>query len=115
MAHSKQSLGRLVRDAMGEIKADLVITGGKFINVYSGEILDGVEVAVLDGRVCYGGRSAKHTKGSTADILDAAECYVAPGFIDGHTHIGQYARPYENLQSFLPHGTSAVITAGSSD
>src|ERR687892_2628225 len=88
MTRSKQSLGRLVRGAMGEIKADLVITGGKFINVYSGEILDGVEVAVLDGRVCYVGPSAKHAKGSATEILDAADCYLAPGFIDGHTHIG---------------------------
>ena len=74
MAHSKQSLGRLVRGAMGEIKADLILTGGRFINVYSGEILDGIEVAVLDGRVCYVGRSAKHTKGSITETLDAAEC-----------------------------------------
>ena len=102
MAPSKRALEKLIRAAMGEIKADLVITGGKFINVYSGEILDGVEMAVLDGRVCYVGPSAGHTKGSATEIIDAAGCYVAPGFIDGHTHIGHYARPYENLQSFLP-------------
>jgi adenine deaminase len=111
MTRSKQSLERLIRGAMGEIKADLVITGGKFINVYSGEILDGVEVAVLDGRVCYVGPSARHTTGSATEILDAAQCYLAPGFIDGHTHIGHYARPYENLQSFLPHGTTAVVAS----
>jgi adenine deaminase len=111
MAHSKQSLGRLVRGAMGEIKADLIISGGRFINVYSGEILDGIEVAVLDGRVCYVGPSAKHARGSATEILDAANCYMAPGFIDGHTHIGHYARPYENLQSFLPHGTTAVVAS----
>jgi adenine deaminase len=111
MTRSKQLLERLIRGAMGEIKADLVITGGKFINVYSGEILDGVEVAVLDGRVCYVGSSARHTKGSATEILDAAQCYLAPGFIDGHTHIGHYARPYENLQSFLPHGTTAVVAS----
>jgi adenine deaminase len=111
MTHSKQSLERLVRGAMGEIKADLVITGGKFINVYSGEILDGIEVAVLDGRVCYVGPSARHARGSATEILDAANCYLAPGFIDSHTHIGHYARPYENLQSFLPHGTTAVVAS----
>jgi adenine deaminase len=111
MTRSKQSLERLIRGAMGEIKADLVITGGKFINVYSGEILDGVEVAVLDGRVCYVGPSARHTKGNTTEILDTSGCYISPGFIDGHTHIGHYARPYENLQSFLPHGTTAVVAS----
>jgi adenine deaminase len=111
MARSKQEMARLIRGAMGEIKAELIITGGKFINVYSGEILDGVEFAILDGRVCYVGPSAKHTRGATTKILDASGCYVSPGFIDGHTHFGHYARPFENLQSFLPHGTTAVVAS----
>jgi len=45
---------------MGEIKADLVVTGGTLVNVYSGEILDGMEIAVIDGRVCYVGPSARN-------------------------------------------------------
>ena len=64
MTRSKQSLGRLLRGTMGEIKADLIIAGGKFIDVYSGEILDGVEMAILDGRICYVGPNARHTNGS---------------------------------------------------
>lgn len=56
---------------MGEIKADLIITGGRFINVYAGEFLNGVELAVLDGRVCYVSPSAKHAKESATEILDA--------------------------------------------
>jgi adenine deaminase len=111
MTDSKEELARLVRGAMGEIKADLIISGGKLINVYSGEILDGMEIAVLDGRICYVGASARHTKGSGTEMVDASGCFVSPGFIDGHTHIGHYARPFENLQSFLPHGTTAVVAS----
>ena len=111
MARSKQELARLIRGAMGEVKADLIVSGGKLINVYSGEILDGFEIAVLDGRICYVGPSAKHTRGEKTEILDASGCYVSPGFIDGHTHIGHYARPFENLQSFLPHGTTSVVAS----
>ncbi len=96
---------------MGEIKADVIIAAGKLINVYSGEILDGMEIAVVDGRICYVGPSAQHTRGDTTEILDARGMYVSPGFIDGHTHIGHYARPFENLQSFLPHGTTAVVAS----
>ena len=59
MSRSKQQLARLVRGALGEIKADLIVRGGKLVNVYSGEILEGMEIAVLDGRVCYVGPSAK--------------------------------------------------------
>jgi adenine deaminase len=96
---------------MGEIKAELVITGGKLINVYSGEILDGMEIAVLDGRICYVGPSARHTMGDSTEIVEAYGCFLSPGFIDGHTHIGYYSRPFENLQSFLPHGTTALVTS----
>jgi adenine deaminase len=111
MGRTKQQLERLVRGAMGEIKADLNISGGKLLNVYSGEILDGMEIAVVDGRICYVGPSAKHTRGEATEVIDAAGCYISPGFIDGHTHIGHYARPFENLQSFLPHGTTSVVAS----
>lgn len=111
MARTKQQLARLIRGAMGEIKADLIVSGGKFINVYSGEILDGIELAALDGRICYLGASAQHCRGEQTEVLDAGGGYVAPGFIDGHTHIGHYARPFENLQSFLPHGTTSLVAS----
>jgi len=71
----------LIRGAIGEIKADLIIAGGKLVNVYSGEILDGQEIAVLDGRICYVGPSAKHARGESTEVLDANGMYVAPGFI----------------------------------
>jgi len=111
MTRSKQDLTRLIRGAIGELKADLIISGGKLVNVYSGEMLDGVEVAAIDGRICYVGPSAKHTRGARTEILDASGCYLSPGFIDGHTHIAHYARPFENLQSFLPHGTTALVAS----
>lgn len=96
---------------MGELKADLIISGGKLLNVYSGEILDGMEIAAIDGRICYVGSSAQHTRGESTETLDASGCYISPGFIDGHTHIGHYARPFEHLQSFLPHGTTALVAS----
>ena len=111
MIRTKAELQRLIRGATGEIKADLVITGGKLVNVYSGEILEGAEIAVLDGKICYVGLSAAHTYGDATEILDAKGCYVSPGFIDAHTHIGHYCRPYEYLQAYLPHGTTALVAS----
>ena len=102
---------RLVRGALGEIKADLIIRGGKLVNVYSGEILDGMEIAILDGRICYVGRNAAHTRGDATTTIDAGDTHIAPGFIDGHTHIGHYARPFENLQAFLPSGATALVAS----
>jgi adenine deaminase len=100
-----------MRGALGEIKADLIVTGGKLVNVYSGEILDGMEIAVLDGRICHVGPSAAHARGEKTEILDARGLFVAPGFIDAHTHIGHFCRPYEYLQAYLPHGTTALVAS----
>ena len=111
MARSRAQIERLIRGAMGELKADLIIIGGKLVNVYSGEILDGMEIAVLDGRICYVGPSAAHTRGDATEVLDARGLYVSPGFIDAHTHIGHFCRPYEYLQAYLPHGTTALVAS----
>jgi adenine deaminase len=111
MARTKEELRRLIGGALGELEADLIITGGKLINVYSGEILTGFEIAVLDARICYVGPSAERNRGARTEIVDATGAYIAPGFIDGHTHIGHYARPFENLQSFAPRGTTALIAS----
>ncbi|HEY3306776.1 MAG TPA: adenine deaminase C-terminal domain-containing protein [Candidatus Binatia bacterium] len=111
MARSKVEIERLMRGALGEIKADLIVTGGKLVNVYSGEILDGMEIAVLDGRICHVGPSAAHARGENTEIIDARGLYVAPGFIDAHTHIGHFCRPYEYLQAYLLHGTTALVAS----
>jgi adenine deaminase len=111
MALTKQGAERLIRCALGEINADLIVRGGKLVNVYSGEILEGVEIAVIDGRISYVGPSAEHTRGAGTELISASGAFVAPGFVDGHTHIGHYARPFENLQSFLPRGATAVVAS----
>jgi adenine deaminase len=111
MKCSKQQIERLIRGALGEIKADLVVSGGRLINVYSGEILDGMEIAVLDGRICYVGPNAAHARGEKTQMLDARGLYVSPGFVDAHTHIGHFCRPYEYLQAYLPHGTTSLIAS----
>jgi adenine deaminase len=111
MARSKREIRRLIRGALGEIKADMIVTGGKLINVYSGEILDGMEIAILDGRICHVGPSAAHARGEKTEMLDARGLYVSPGFIDAHTHIGHFCRPYEYLQAYLPHGTTSLVAS----
>jgi len=111
MQRAKKDIKRLIRGAMGEINADLVIAGGKLVNVYSGEILSGMEIAVLDGRICYLGPSAAHTRGPSTRQLDAAGLFIAPGFIDAHTHIGHFCRPFEYLQAYVPHGTTSLVAS----
>src|SRR5574341_1188626 len=111
MKPSKRNIQRLIRGAAGEIKADLIVSGGELVNVYSGEILKGMEIAVLDGRICYVGPKAGHTRGPLTRVLDAKGLVVAPGFIDAHTHIGHFCRPYEYLQAYLPHGATSLVAS----
>lgn len=111
MKRSKEEIRRLIRGAIGEIKADLIVTRTTLVNVYSGEIVPSMEIAVLDGRVVYVGKSAAHTRGDATRVLDGQGLYVAPGFMDGHTHIGHFCRSYEYLQAYLPHGTTALVAS----
>lgn len=111
MVQTQAELRGMIQAAVGKIKSDLIVTGGKVINVYSGEILTGLEIAIAKGKFCYIGPSAAHARGSETRIIDAGGLYVAPGFIDSHTHIGHYCRPFEHLQSFVPHGTTALVAS----
>ncbi len=111
MVRSKAQIERLIQGGLGEIKADLILTHGRLVNVYSGEILQDVEIAVLDERICYVGESAVHTRGESTETFDAQGLYISPGFIDGHTHIGHFCRPHEFLQAYLPCGTTSLMTS----
>jgi len=111
MSKDQETIQHLIRASMGEVKSDLVVTGGRLINVYSGEVLDGMEMAVSSGRICYVGPSAEHTRGEETRIIDARDRWVAPGFIDAHTHIGHFCRPFELLQAYVPHGATALMAS----
>jgi len=96
---------RLISVARGELPADLILANAKVVNVFTGEIEPG-NVAICEDRVAGVGdyRQAKQ-------VLDLEGKYLAPGLINGHTHIessmldiGQYAR------AVVPRGTSAVVT-----
>ncbi|WP_340021939.1 adenine deaminase C-terminal domain-containing protein [Paenibacillus sp. FSL K6-1096] len=97
----------LVATARGDRKASLVITGGKLVNVCSGEILDGMSVAVQGGRIAYVGKDVSHTIGEDTKVIDAAGKYIAPGLLDGHCHIeSTQLTVTEFARAVLPLGTT---------
>ena len=100
----------LVSTALGKEKADLVVKNSNLVNVYTGELLEGIDVAVKADRIALLGK-ADHTVGPNTLILDASDKYLVPGFLDGHMHIEdtmvtvtQFAR------AVLPRGTTGVFT-----
>ncbi|MBQ8201901.1 MAG: adenine deaminase [Clostridia bacterium] len=96
---------RLVRVALGQEKADLVLKNADYINVFSGEICHG-DIAVANGLVV--GMDA-HYEGVVE--VDVTGKIVAPGFIDAHIHLeSSLVSPASFARAVVPHGTTTVIT-----
>ena len=102
---------RLVAVAAGREKADLVIRGGKLVNVQTREILDGWQVAVAEGRFAYVGPDASHCIGVETRVIEAEGRYMIPGLCDGHMHIESgMLTPAEFAAAVIPHGTTTMFT-----
>jgi adenine deaminase len=94
---------------MGRAPADLLITGGRLVNVHTREVLDGVDVAVKDGRVAMFG-DAGHTRGAETEVLDAGGAYLVPGLIDTHLHVESAMVTVARFaEAVLPHGTTTAL------
>ncbi len=94
---------------MGRTPADLVITGGRLVNVHTREVHDGVDVAVKAGRVAMFGDAA-HTRGPETEVIDAGGAYLVPGLIDTHLHVESAMVTVTRFaEAVLPHGTTTVL------
>lgn len=96
-------LKNLVRVARGLLEPDLVLKGGRVVNVLSGEIIR-ADVALYDGIVAGVGRYDGPT------TIDAEGDYIAPGFMDAHMHPeSTLLSPAELARAVLPRGTTAIF------
>ena len=96
--------------AAGRQPADLVFRNGRWVNVCSGEILEGIDVAVLGSRIAYCGPDARSMIGANTQVIEVEGRYLIPGLLDAHVHvessmltITQFAR------AVLPHGTTGAF------
>jgi len=100
----------LVDCAMGRIPADLVIRGGRWVCVQTGEIIDHTDVAVLQDRIAYVGPDASHTVGKDTRMIDAAGRCIVPGLLDGHMHVESgMLTVTEFIRAVVPHGTTGMF------
>jgi adenine deaminase len=103
-----ESLKTLLSVARGDAPADLLLTGGQLVNVFTGEVYP-AEVAIVGDRIA--GVSATPGTYTGNQSLDLAGEYIAPGFMDAHIHIeSSMLLPAEYANAVLPHGTTAVVT-----
>lgn len=98
----------LIQVALGKISPELAIRNINLVNVYSGEILRGQEVAVWQGRIAYVGPEAKI--GSITKVVDGKGMYLLPGFIDVHGHADFISNPLALAKKILPTGTTGMLT-----
>ncbi|MDF0601174.1 adenine deaminase [Psychromarinibacter sp. C21-152] len=102
---------KLVAVAAGRAPADLVIRGGKVVNVHSREVLDGWQVAVAAGRIAAVAEDLSHCIGEATEVIEAPGQYVIPGLCDAHMHIESgMLTPAEFARAVTPHGTTTMFT-----
>ena len=100
----------LVNVAMGRKPADLVVRNGRWVNVHSGEVIDGADLAIVEGRFAYCGPDASHCIGQATQVVDAGGRYLVPGLCDGHMHIESgMLTVTEFTRAVVPHGTTTMF------
>jgi adenine deaminase len=100
----------LLAVALGRQPADLVVRGGILANVYTGELLEDWGVAVAGTRIASIGPEVEQHVGPATTVIEAQGRIVAPGFIDGHTHLDCIHRLDHYLAAAIPTGLTTLIT-----
>ena len=81
---------RMIRVALGQEKADVVLKNAAYVNVFSNELCHG-DIAVVGGLVVGMGDYAGETE------YDMTGKIVVPGFIDAHIHLESSLVPRRSL------------------
>jgi len=99
------NLAELISVARGEIPADLLLKNARIVNTFTGEI-EQADVAIYGDRIAGVG-----DYGKAKEIIDLQGRFLAPGLINGHTHIeSSMLHPARYAQAVVPKGTLAVVT-----
>ena len=99
------NLRELISVARGETAADFLIRNARIINTFTGEI-EQADVAIYGGRIAGIG-----DYGKAKEIIDLQGGFLAPGLINGHTHVeSSMLHPARYAQAVVPRGTLAVVT-----
>ena len=83
---------------------DLIIKGGTVVDGLGAEPFIG-DVAVIGQHIAAVG----HDLGDARSVVDATGCYVAPGFVDIHTHYDGQATWDPEMAPSSWHGVTTVV------
>ena len=92
--------------ALGRESADLLLKNCKLVNVLSGEIEDGIDIAIGGDRIVGVGHGYE-----AAHVIDCTGLYVHPGLIDAHIHLESTKMTvFHAAKRMSQSGTTTVIT-----
>lgn len=98
-----KDLARIIRVARGDEPADLVLTGGRIVNVFSGGLEEGDLAVAGESIVGIGRYSGRET-------VDISGRIAAPAYMDAHMHLeSTLLCPGPLAGALLPMGTVAVV------
>jgi len=101
----EMDLTKLISVARGEGSADLLLRNACIINTFIGEMEQG-NVAIYGDRIAGVGNYNE-----AKEIIDLQGSYLAPGLINGHTHVeSSMLHPAQYAQAVVPRGTLTVTT-----
>jgi adenine deaminase len=99
------NLKELISVARGEAPADLLLKNARIVNTFVGEIGQ-ADVAISGDRIAGVGEYSE-----AREIIDLQGRFLAPGLINGHTHIeSSMLHPARYTQAVVPRGTLTVVT-----
>ncbi|XAZ22333.1 adenine deaminase [Sinorhizobium sp. B11] len=97
-------LERLIDQGVGRVPADIVLKGGRFFDLVTGELVQS-DIAIGGDRIV---GTCGNYSGQTE--IDISGKIVVPGFIDTHLHIeSSLVTPHEFDRCVLPYGVTTVI------
>ncbi|AJE47601.1 adenine deaminase [Celeribacter indicus] len=97
-------LERRIAVARGEEKADIVLRGGRILDLMTGELIPG-DVAIAGDRIA--GVFERYEGHREIDVTGRV---IVPGFIDTHLHIeSSLVTPFEFDRCVLPRGVTTAI------
>jgi adenine deaminase len=100
----------LVDVAMGRKPADMIVRNGRWVNVHSGEVLPGMDVAICGSRIAYVGENADHALGPETVLIEADGRYLVPGLCDAHMHVESgMVTVTEFTRAVIPQGTTSMF------
>ena len=98
------SLETMIDQGTGRAPADIVLKGGRFLDLVTGELVAS-DIAISGDRIV---GTCEAYSGTTE--IDMAGRIVVPGFIDTHLHIeSSLVTPLEFDRCVLPYGVTTVI------